>query len=269
MIAGPGAGTFGVFPSGAQSLSWPCGRRSIVLKRMREAGFIDDAQLEQAEASPLGYEAGQSRSTSPTLPPGTLRKAGWSRSCPRCSPKEQLEVGVVSPVPPRAECGLAGGSPETDRRLRQRRRGRGRWWRWRPAEAWCGRWWAARTGRRPSSTAPPRRCARPGPLSSLFVDLTALKKGMKPEDMVVDSARCFGKYCPRNFGNRYMGQGEPGHGPEELPRHRGGGAVPGRSATTSDRHRQSLGVHGDLVSLSCRWRWGRRAAVMDGLTGRL
>jgi penicillin-binding protein 1A len=46
----------------------------------------------------------------------------------------------------------------------------------------------------------------PGSTFKLFVYLTALKKGMKPEDMVVDSARCFGKYCPKNFGNRYMGR---------------------------------------------------------------
>jgi len=46
----------------------------------------------------------------------------------------------------------------------------------------------------------------PGSTFKLFVYLTALKQGMKPEDTVLDSARCFGKYCPRNFGNRYMGR---------------------------------------------------------------
>jgi penicillin-binding protein 1A len=45
----------------------------------------------------------------------------------------------------------------------------------------------------------------PGSTFKLFVYLTALKEGMKPEDIVVDSPRCFAGYCPKNFGNRYMG----------------------------------------------------------------
>jgi penicillin-binding protein 1A len=40
----------------------------------------------------------------------------------------------------------------------------------------------------------------------LFVYLTALKEGMKPEDVVLDAPRCFGGYCPKNFGGRYMGK---------------------------------------------------------------
>jgi penicillin-binding protein 1A len=45
----------------------------------------------------------------------------------------------------------------------------------------------------------------PGSTFKLFVYLTALKEGMKPEDIVRDAARCFAGYCPKNFGGRYMG----------------------------------------------------------------
>jgi penicillin-binding protein 1A len=45
----------------------------------------------------------------------------------------------------------------------------------------------------------------PGSTFKLFVYLTALQEGMRPERIIVDSARCFGGYCPRNFGNRYFG----------------------------------------------------------------
>jgi penicillin-binding protein 1A len=45
----------------------------------------------------------------------------------------------------------------------------------------------------------------PGSTFKLFVYLTALKEGMKPEDTVNDRQVCYGGYCPRNFGNRYMG----------------------------------------------------------------
>jgi penicillin-binding protein 1A len=45
----------------------------------------------------------------------------------------------------------------------------------------------------------------PGSTFKLFVYLTALKEGMKPEDKVNDKQQCFGGYCPRNFGNKYRG----------------------------------------------------------------
>jgi penicillin-binding protein 1A len=45
----------------------------------------------------------------------------------------------------------------------------------------------------------------PGSTFKLFVYLTALKEGMKPEDIMRDAARCFAGYCPKNFGGRYMG----------------------------------------------------------------
>jgi penicillin-binding protein 1A len=45
----------------------------------------------------------------------------------------------------------------------------------------------------------------PGSTFKLFVYLTALKEGMRPERIVVDTPRCFAGYCPRNFGNRYLG----------------------------------------------------------------
>jgi penicillin-binding protein 1A len=37
----------------------------------------------------------------------------------------------------------------------------------------------------------------PGSTFKLFVYLTALKQGMKPEDIVVDEPRCFAGYCPK------------------------------------------------------------------------
>ena len=46
----------------------------------------------------------------------------------------------------------------------------------------------------------------PGSTFKLFVYLTALKQGMKPEDIVVDEPRCFAGYCPKNFSNRYTGR---------------------------------------------------------------
>jgi penicillin-binding protein 1A len=38
------------------------------------------------------------------------------------------------------------------------------------------------------------------------VYLAALKEGMRPETTILDSKRCFGGYCPKNFGDRYLGR---------------------------------------------------------------
>ncbi len=46
----------------------------------------------------------------------------------------------------------------------------------------------------------------PGSTFKLFVYLAALKAGMKPEDTMLDAKRCFAGYCPKNFGDRYLGR---------------------------------------------------------------
>ena len=68
-------------------------RRSIVLRRMREAGFIDDAQQASADAAPLGLK--------PAEPKYFHNPAPWFTSwleqeLPRVLTKEQLEVGGLT-----------------------------------------------------------------------------------------------------------------------------------------------------------------------------
>ena len=68
-------------------------RRNIVLTRMREAGFIDDAQLAKADAAPLGLK--------PAEPKYFANPAPWfiswmEQELPRVLTKEQLEVGGLT-----------------------------------------------------------------------------------------------------------------------------------------------------------------------------
>ncbi|MEC7381475.1 MAG: penicillin-binding transpeptidase domain-containing protein, partial [Cyanobacteriota bacterium] len=39
----------------------------------------------------------------------------------------------------------------------------------------------------------------------LFPYAAAINAGIKPEDKVVDAKRCWRGYCPKNFGNKYLG----------------------------------------------------------------
>ncbi len=176
-------------------------RRAIVLSRMREAGFIDDAQLERASAAPLGLK--------PAEPKYFANPAPWYTSwleqeLPKVLTKEQLEVGGLT-----IKSGInmawqtqaqktidtyASGSMEGA--LVSMEPGTG------VVRAMVGgKDWEKTQFNRASQAL-----RSPGSTFKLFVYLTALKQGMKPEDTVNDSARCFGSYCPKNFGNRYMGR---------------------------------------------------------------
>lgn len=68
-------------------------RRAIVLSRMREAGFIDDAQLDRAMAAPLALK--------PAEPKYFANPAPWfiswmEQQLPKVLSKEQLEVGGLT-----------------------------------------------------------------------------------------------------------------------------------------------------------------------------
>lgn len=175
-------------------------RRSVVLRRMREAGFIDDAQQQQAEASPLKLK--------PALPKYWNSRApyftSWvAQELPKVLTPEQLEVGGLTI---RTSLNLAWqnqgqkvidtyayGSMEGA--LVSMEPGTGL------VRAMVGGKDYAKSQFNRASQA----LRSPGSTFKLFVYLTALKEGMKPEDIVVDSPRCFAGYCPKNFGNRYMG----------------------------------------------------------------
>ena len=68
-------------------------RRGIVLRRMREAGFIDDRQLMEANEAPLGLK--------PSEPKYFVNPAPWfiswlEQELPKVLTKEQLEVGGLT-----------------------------------------------------------------------------------------------------------------------------------------------------------------------------
>jgi penicillin-binding protein 1A len=176
-------------------------RRSIVLQRMLEAGFIDAGQRAEAEATPLALK--------PAEPKFWISQAPWFSSwvqqeLPKVLSKEQLEVGgltvrstlnlawqrqaqstINTYAPGAMEGALVAMEPGT---------GVVR----------------AMVGGKDFNTSQFNRAAQalrsPGSTFKLFVYLAALKAGMLPERTLLDRQQCFKGYCPRNFGNRYMGR---------------------------------------------------------------
>jgi len=176
-------------------------RRSIVLARMEEAGFIDAAQRADAEATPLDLK--------PAEPKYWVSQAPWFSSwvqqeLPTVLSREQLEVGGLTVrstlnlnwqkqaqssinkfAPGQMEGALVAMEPGTG-----------------VVRAMVG---GKDFGKSQFNRAA-QALRSPGSTFKLFVYLSALKAGMLPERTVIDRPQCFKGYCPRNFGGRYMGK---------------------------------------------------------------
>ncbi|MEA5444106.1 PBP1A family penicillin-binding protein, partial [Cyanobium gracile] len=176
-------------------------RRSVVLGRMREAGFIDNAQLERAEAAPLALK--------PAEPKFFYNPAPWYTSwleqeLPKVLSKEQLEVGGLT-----IRSGLnATWQAEAQKTIDSYATGNmeGALVAMEPGTGLVRAMVGGKDFEKTQFNRASQALRSPGSTFKLFIYLTALKLGMKPEDTVLDSARCFGSYCPKNFGNRYMGR---------------------------------------------------------------
>ena len=175
-------------------------RRATVLRRMREAGFIDDLQQQRANATPLQLKPAEPKywtSRAPyftswvaqelpkVLSPEELEVGGLTiRTSLNLSWQEQAQKTINTYAPGDMEGAIVSMEPGT---------GLVR----------------AMVGGNDFETSQFNRAVQalrsPGSTFKLFVYLTALKEGMKPEDIMRDAARCFAGYCPKNFGGRYMG----------------------------------------------------------------
>ncbi len=176
-------------------------RRTTVLRRMREAGFIDDLQQQRADATPLELKPAEPKYWTSRAPYFT----SWvAQELPKVLNPEELEVGGLTirtslnmtwqekaqaTIDAHALGDMQGAIVSME-----------------PGTGLV----RAMVGGKDFNKSQFNRAAQalrsPGSTFKLFVYLTALKEGMKPEDVVLDAPRCFGGYCPKNFGGRYMGK---------------------------------------------------------------
>ena len=175
-------------------------RRATVLRRMREAGFIDDIQLQRASATPLELKPAEPKYWTSRAPYFT----SWvAQELPKVLSPEQLEVGGLTirtslnmTWQERAQATINKHAPgDMQGAVVSMEPGTGL-----VRSMVGGKDFAASQFNRAAQAL-----RSPGSTFKLFVYLTALKEGMKPEDTINDRQVCYGGYCPRNFGNRYMG----------------------------------------------------------------
>jgi len=175
-------------------------RRAVVLRRMQEAGFISSSEQLQAEASPLQLKPAEPKYWDSQAP----YFSSWvQQELPQVLTPEQLEVGGLTV---RSSVNLAW-QKEAQKAINTYASGdmEGALVAMEPGTGLV----RAMVGGTDFLESQFNRAAQalrsPGSTFKLFVYLTALKEGMVPERVLLDSARCFRGYCPKNFGNRYFG----------------------------------------------------------------
>ena len=175
-------------------------RRTVVLRRMAEAGFISAAEQAQANATPLELK--------PAEPKYFLSQAPYFTSwvqqeLPKVLSKEQLEVGGLTV---KSSLNLAWQA-QAQKAIDTYAPGdmEGALVAMEPGTGLVRTMVGGKDFAKSQFNRVVDALRSPGSTFKLFVYLTALKEGMRPERIVVDQPRCFAGYCPRNFGNRYLG----------------------------------------------------------------
>jgi len=175
-------------------------RRAVVLRRMQEAGFISVSEQQQAEAAPLQLKPAEPKYWDSRAP----YFSSWvQQELPKVLSPEQLEVGGLTV---RSSVNLAW-QEKAQSAVNSYATGsmQGALVAMEPGTGLV----RAMVGGTEFKDSQFNRAAQalrsPGSTFKLFVYLTALQQGMLPERLFRDSARCFAGYCPKNFGNRYLG----------------------------------------------------------------
>ena len=170
-------------------------RRSIVLDRMLQAGYIDEGQRADAEAAPLGLD--------PADPKFFLSKAPWFTSwlvseLPNTLSKEQLEVGGITirsglnqawqdeaqkAIDTYAPGGMEGAAVIME-----------------PGTGLVRAMVGGKDYLESQFNRASHALRSPGSTFKLFTYTAALKYGLKPEYVVANTKQCFAGFCVKAKG---------------------------------------------------------------------
>jgi penicillin-binding protein 1A len=175
-------------------------RRSIVLSRMEQEGFITSSEAEEARNSPLALKPAIPKYYNSTAPYFTT----WvAQQLPTMLTPEQLEVGglkirtslnldwqrkaqkVVREIAPNGTEGVIVSIAPGTGLVRVMVGGKN--------------FYSSQFNRATQALR------SPGSTFKLFPYSAAINAGVKPEDIFLDKPRCWNGYCPKNFGKKYFG----------------------------------------------------------------
>jgi len=196
-------------------------RRSTVLRRMREAGYIDDAQMDRAMGAPLGLK--------PAEPKFFVNPAPWfvswlEQELPHVLTKEQLEVGGLTirtglnkrwqaeaqkVIQGYATGGLEGALVTIE-----------------PGTGLVRAMVGGKDWQKSQFNRATMALRSPGSTFKLFTYTAAIKYGMKPDDTVSARDRCYSDGWP----------------PKQFCIKGGGGNLPMVSAITASLNSAAVGI---------------------------
>jgi penicillin-binding protein 1A len=170
-------------------------RRAIVLRRMREAGFIDDVQLNRADSTPLVLK--------PATPKYFISRAPWFTSwlqqeLPKVLSREQLEVGGLTirtglnlAWQELAQKTINTYSPEPMQ---------GALVTIEPGTGLVRAMVGGHDFNKSQFNRATQALRSPGSTFKLFTYAAALQAGLKPEDRVSNSDQCYAGFCVKGTG---------------------------------------------------------------------
>lgn len=175
-------------------------RRSIVLDRMQQAGFISAGEAAEARNAPLDLKPATPKYFNSAAPYFT----SWvAQQLPTLLTPDQLEVGGLKI---RTSLNLAW-QKDAQQVVREFAPGgtEGAIVSIEPGTGLVRVMVGGKDFNASQFNRATQALRSPGSTFKLFPYAAAIHAGVKPEDIFNDSPRCWGGYCPKNFGNRYFG----------------------------------------------------------------
>ncbi len=176
-------------------------RRAVVLERMKQEGLISNAEASEARNSSLSIKPGVPKYFSSSAPFFT----SWvEKQLPLFLSKEQLELGGLTI---KTSLNLSW-QKEAQRVIKEYKPNQieGAIVSISPISGLVRTMVGGRNFKETQFNRVTQALRSPGSTFKLFPYVAAISAGFKPEDQFIDTPRCWYGYCPKNFGNRYMGK---------------------------------------------------------------
>ncbi len=176
-------------------------RRTIVLQRMYQAGFISEKEVDRANSSPLTLKPAIPKYFNSSAP---FFSTWVAKKLPELLTPEQLEVGGLKI---RTSLNL-NWQKEAEKVIRLYSPGEteGSIVSIEPNTGLVRVMVGGKDFRSTQFNRATQALRSPGSTFKIFPYAAAISAGLKPEDKFLDIPRCWDGYCPQNFGNKYMGK---------------------------------------------------------------
>ncbi len=176
-------------------------RRSIVLRKMKATGFLSNEEVAKASSSKLKLNPARPKYLDSSAPFFT----SWvSKQLPKLLTKEQLEIGGLKirtslnlDWQKKAQEIIRTKSPEGSQ---------GSIVSIQPQNGLVRVMVGGKDFDSTQFNRATQALRSPGSTFKLFPYLAAIDNGVSPEDKFIDKPNCWGGYCPKNFGKRYLGE---------------------------------------------------------------